>query len=228
MTRDRQRDPSPFLSVLIQRLLQIFRSPAAFRVIAATLALAFTTGVLAQPTARDIDDDDDDDEPTPSVTTAPALKKDDSALPRQELTEQVLLGLLLAEIAAQRENSGYSAQTYVDLAKSTRDPRIARRAAEIANFARLPKLALEAAQVWYEAEPGSMLAVQTVGGLLIGARRVEEAEPYLMKLFSSNEAAAVNGFMQINRFLAQNPDKAMNLAIVRKLAAAYPSLPQAR
>ena len=31
-----------------------------------------------------------------------------------------------------------------------------------------------------------MLALQTVTGLLISARRVEEAEPYLVKLFASN------------------------------------------
>jgi len=229
MTRDRQRDSSLSPPVLIRRLPWNFQVPAApLRVLAATLALAFATSVLAQATVRDIDGDDDDDEPTPTLTNTPTPKRDDSTLPKQELTEQVLLGLLLAEIAAQREDSGYSAQTYVDLAKRTRDPRVARRAAEIANHARLPKLALEAATVWYEAEPGSMLAVQTMGGLLIGARRVEEAEPYLMKLFSNNETAAVNGFLQINRFLAQNPDKATNLAIVRKLAAAYPSLPQAR
>ena len=226
MTRDRQRDSPFFRPVLIQQLPHLLRSPiAVLRLIAATLAIAFCVNVLAQANAKD--DDDDDDEPPPQVSTSPAPKQEAPLLPKQDLTEPVLLGLLLAEIALQRDSSGYSAQTYVDLAKRTRDPRIARRAAEIANSARLPNLALEAAKVWYEVEPTSMQAVQTVSGLLIGARRVEEAEPYLMKLFSNNGRSAVNGFMQINRFLAQNPDRATNLAIVRKLAASYPSLPEA-
>ena len=208
-------------------LRQKFRLPkTALRLLAAGVAVAFAAHAFAQATVRDIDDDDDDDD-TPAQVSAPAPKQDDSALPKQDLTEPVLLGLLLAEIAAQRENSGYSAQTYVDLAKRTRDPRIARRAAEIANYARLPNLALDAAKIWYEAEPKSQLAVQTVSGLLLGARRVDEAEPYLMKLFASSEIAASNGFLQINHFLSQNPDKSTNLAMVRKLAASYPSLPQA-
>ena len=195
----------------------------AFRLIVATLAFAFAATALAQANAKD----DDDDEPRPPASASAAPKKDDASLPLQDLTEPVLMGLLMAEIAAQRDSSGYAAQTYVDLAKRTRDPRIARRATEIANYARLPNLALESARIWYDAEPGSTLALQTVSGLLIGARRVEEAEPYLVKLFASNDLAATNGFLQINRFLSPNPDKPGNLAIVRKLASGYPSLPQA-
>ena len=227
MTRDRQRDTPSFRPVLMQRLLQVLRSPATvLRLVAAFVAISFASTALAQGTARD-DDDDDDEPPATTVTTAAPPKQEDPSLPIQDLTEPVLLGLLVAEIAAQRENSGYAAQTYVELAKRTRDPRIARRATEIAGIARVPALALDAARIWYEVEPTSQQAVQAISGLLIRARRADEAEPYLMKLFSSTEAAAVNGFMQINRFLAQNPDKAANLAIVKKMAGSYPSLPQA-
>ena len=212
--------------VFLQVLLRFLRSPkAVLRLAATALAFMCAASALAQSNAKD-DDDDDDDAPTPTVA-AVTPQNEKAALPVQDLTEPVLLGLLVAEIAAQRENSGYAAQTYVDLAKRTRDPRIARRAAEVANYARLPNLALEAAKIWNETEPGSAVALQTVSGLLIGARRVSEAEPYLVKLFASNDTAATNGFMQINRFLATNPDKAANLDIVRKLASSYPSLPQA-
>ena len=216
----------PSRPVLFQEFLLSLRAPkSALRLVVATLAFAFAATSLAQSNAKD--DDDDDDEPAPAASAPAPTAKDNAALPQQDLTEPVLLGLLLAEIAAQRDSGSYAAQTYVDLAKRTKDPRVARRAAEVANFARLPNLALESAQIWYEAEPGSVLALQTVSGLLIGARRVAEAEPYLVKLFASTDVAATNGFMQINRFLAPNPDKAGNLAIVRKLAAGYPSLPQA-
>lgn len=213
----------PVLFQEIQRTLRA--SKLVLRLALASLALLFAATALAQSNAKDDDDDDDDQPPPVSLSTSPV--KEDAVLPLQDLTEPVLLGLLVAEIAAQRDSSGYAAQTYVDLAKRTRDPRIARRSAEIANFARLPNLALESARIWYDAEPGSVLALQTVSGLLIGARRVEEAEPYLVKLFASTDVAATNGFMQINRFLAQNPDKPANLAIIRKLANGYPSLPQA-
>ncbi len=226
MTRDRQQVAPLLRPVLIQPLLRVLRLPPnAFRLTAAIVAFAFAAGALAQPSAKDGDDDDDDQ--SAPVVTAAAPRQDDPTLPKQDLTEPVLLGLLLAEIAAQRNDAGYAAQTYIELAKRTRDPRIARRATEVAAFARLPALALEGARIWYEVEPGSLQAAQTLSRLLIGARRVAEAEPYLMKLFSSNEMTAANGFMQINRFLAQNPDRSTNLEIVRKLAGSFPSLPQA-
>src|SRR6266571_2100693 len=50
---------------------------------------------------------------------------------------------LLAEIAGQRGNLGLSAQAYVDLAKRTRDPRIARRATEVALYARMNGAAID-------------------------------------------------------------------------------------
>ena len=204
--------------------VRAFRLPAS-RLTALALCVVFSTASLGQANANDDDDDDDD---APPAASAPASqKKDDVVLPKQELTEPILLGLLVAEIAAQRNSAGFSAQTYVDLAKRTRDPRVAKRATEIANYARQPGLALEAARIWYATEPGSPQALQSLGGLLISARRVDEALPYLEKLFAGDATSATNGFMQINRFLAPNPDRSANLGVVRKLAGNYPELPQA-
>ena len=149
-------------------------------------------------------------------------------LPAQELTEPLLYELLLAEIALQRGDAELAAQTYVELARRTRDPRVARRAAEVASFARAPQLALEAARVWHEAEPESVQALQTLTALLVSARKVEEAEPYLARLLARDGAAAANGFLQLGRLLAGNPDKQANLLVVRRLAARYPQMAQAR
>src|SRR5206468_1297692 len=86
---------------------------------------------------------------------------DRSALPNQELTENLLYELLLAEIAGQRGNAALSAQAYVDLAKRTRDPRIARRATEVALYARMNNAAIESATVWHETEPGATNALRS-------------------------------------------------------------------
>jgi len=150
--------------------------------------------------------------------------KSPEKLPNEELTEPILYELLFGEIAAQRGNPQLAAKTYVDLAKRTRDPRIARRALEIANYARMPELALEAAKLWHEADPDSAAALQMVTLYLAAVRRVDEAEPYLKKLLSLSETNAENVFMQLNRLLATNPDKAANLGLVRKLAGDYPDL----
>ena len=146
-------------------------------------------------------------------------------LPKQELTEEVLYEYLLAEIAGQRGALGLSAQAYADLAKRTRDPRIAKRAAEVALYARMPGAAIDAAKIWYEAEPDSMQALQALTSLLISTKREDEALPYLQKLLAADASGA--NFLQLNRLLASNPDKAHTLKLVRQLVQPYPKIAQA-
>src|SRR5260221_1082486 len=137
-----------------------FRLAAALAAVL-LFAVAFTGSARAQqPQAPE----EDDDMP-PSA--APASKPP-ANLPLQELTAPMLYDFLLGEIAAQRGSPGFAAQTYVDLAKRTRDPRVARRAVEVANFARMPELALEAARMWHETDPAALQPLPTVAPWLVG------------------------------------------------------------
>src|SRR6185436_834317 len=142
--------------------------------------------------------------------------------------EPMLYEFLLGEIALQRGDLPLAAQTFLDLARRTNDPRVARRAVEIANQARLNDLALDAARTWQELDPASPQALQVLAALLVANKRAEEALPYLDKLLTSEGVSPENGFMQLNRLLAASPDKAANLRVVRTLAAKYPKLPQAQ
>jgi tetratricopeptide (TPR) repeat protein len=160
-------------------------------------------------------------------TALPALAQTQKRVPPAGLSEPTLYEFLLGEIALQRGDTELAAQTYVDLAKRTRDSRIARRAVEVATQARRPELALQAAKIWQELEPTSPQALQVVASLLVATKRVDEAEPYLVKLLAADGVNVENGFMQINRLLSGNPDKAANLRVVRNLAARHPQLAQA-
>ena len=197
-----------------------------FRGLTRLLAAAVLAPVLAcaQQAAPDAPDPENATEP-PSASLARKLEE---RLPDQDLTEDVLYEFLLGEVALQRGSPGLAAQTYLELARQTRDPRIARRAVEIANYARNPDFALEAARIWHEADAQSPQALQMLTALLVSVRRVDEAEPYLAKLLTARTGNLPNGFMQLGRMLAGNPDKSANLRIVRRLAEPYPSLPQAR
>lgn len=161
-----------------------------------------------------------------TVATAASAQTSEST-PGGDLSPEVLYGFLLAEIALQRGSAGLAAQTFVDLSRRTRDPRIARRAVEVANNARLPNFALEAARIWHDVSPESPQALQAVTVLLINNRKVGEAEPYIEKLLARDGPAAANGFMQINRLLAGNPDKRENLRVIERLATKHASLAQA-
>ena len=135
-----------------QSMSALSRRLAAF---AATLLAA--ASIFSGAQAQQQSDDDDDDDDTPLVAAAPAAGPP-ANLPLQDLTGQSLYDFLLGEIAAQRGSPALAAQTFLDLAKRTRDPRVARRAVEVANFARMPGLALESARIWHETDPASAQA----------------------------------------------------------------------
>ena len=180
----------------------------------------------AKPAAEPVVNQAEPEQPE-SKAVAASVPPPKPELPNQELTEAVLYEYLLAEIAGQRGSIGLSAQAYADLAKRTRDPRIAKRAAEVAIYARMPSAAIEAARIWYETEPSSMQALQTLTSLLINTKRHEEALPYLQKLFVANGDNAGDAFLQLSRLLANNQDKALSLKLVQQLAQPYPELAQA-
>lgn len=157
-------------------------------------------------------------------------------LPKLELTPQRLYQLLLAEIAGTRGSVSLAADTYLDLAKSTRDPRIAKRAAEIALYARQPDVALEAARIWVEADPESMQARQMLAGLLLGAQRPDEAAVHLAKLLTLDSASPQttlapdklgDGLLHISRLLARYPDKAVVLHLIEQLTSPYEDVAEA-
>jgi tetratricopeptide (TPR) repeat protein len=188
--------------------------------LALLLAVLLPTFALAQ--ATDDDDDDDDDAAPPAAEIAQAPSK----LPQQDLSEQVLYSMLLGEIAAQRGEPAAAAKTYLDLARQTGDPRIARRAVELAQLARTADIALDAAKVWHDSDPESQQGLRTLTILLVSMKRVDDAEPYIAKLLQAKDQAP-GGFMQLGQLLVQNSDKGVNLRVVRKLAEPYPNVPEA-
>lgn len=192
-----------------------------YAIVAITVALA-APGCAQQPVAQPAADAKKA-HPAPSQAVRP--KGPD--LPRQELTDELVYGLLLAEIASNSGNRIVAAQAFADLAKRTRDPRIARSATDAALRAQMPETALESARIWLETDPESPEAQRTLTSLLLAANRIEEAEPHLQQILATNESTRADAFMQINRLLANQTDKAASLAIVQRLAATYPDLAQA-
>ena len=96
------------------------------KIIAAVLASSFalsTSSVLAETKATA-------SITAPTITTA---------------TPEFVYKYLLGEVAGQRGDVVLASQLFLDLAKQTRDPRLAERAARSAAFAQQPGIALQAA-----------------------------------------------------------------------------------
>lgn len=166
--------------------------------------------------------------PPAPTATAPAVESArpaDPVLPAQPLTADILFRFLVAEVAGQRGEINLAKQTYLELARQTRDPRIARRASEVALFARDQDAALEAAHLWLAGDGASERAQQTLAALLINDNRIDEAEPLLQALLKQDSA---DGFMHLSALVGKLRDPQAALALVERLAAAYPTLPEAQ
>lgn len=149
-------------------------------------------------------------------------------LPKQELTEQVLFGLLLADVAVQRGKIELAVQTYQDLANTTRDPRVARYATHLAFESRQLDKAREISRLWQELEPDSLRAKQTLATLLLGDGKLDEARPHLASLLAANPGNIDAAFIQVYAMLARLPDKAASYTLLHELAQPYPRVAEAR
>ena len=196
---------------------------AAMAIVVVVFAGCAATAPRQAVVGEEAQDESDADASAGEAQALAPEPADRTALPNQELTENLLYEFLLAEIAGQRGNAALSAQAYVDLAKRTRDPRIARRATEVALYARMNNAAIESATIWHETEPGSR-PLQALAGLLVAAGRYDEALPNLRKLLAGSANEPANGFTQLTRTLANAQDKQAALKLVHSLAADYPKL----
>ena len=164
----------------------------------------------------------------PTVTAAKLPEQPrQPPLPNQELTSETLYRFLIGEIAGQRGRLDVATQAYVEMAKKTRDPRIAQRATEIALFARAQDQALEAAKIWLTADPESVRAQQAVTALLVNANKLDDAKPYLEKLLRDEKENVGQAFLQLGGLLSRANDKKAALKLVQELATPYPGIAEA-
>jgi len=162
-----------------------------------------------------------------AAEAAAESKQAGPVLPQQELTRPLLYEFLIAEMAIHRQEYGLAAQAYVDLARKTRDPRIARRATSVAVQARQAALAVEAATIWLQADPGSTQAKQTLASIFITSGALQDVRPHLEMFLAADPKQTPQILLQLNNLLAHHADKAAVAVLVKELASLYPKIPEA-
>ena len=155
-------------------------------------------------------------------------EKFDVTLPAkiQYTTPEFVYKFLLAEIAAQRGDLNSAGHIYLDLAKLTKDLTIARRATDIAGFARNGRLAMDSAQVWSELDQNSIEAKQILAELLIASGNLAKAKPLIAELLQKEQTRA-DGFLYLNGLLAKVENKKNALRFIINIAKPYPKLAEA-
>ncbi len=133
---------------------------------------------------------------------------------------------LAAEVAGQRGELGLSTKLFFDLAKSSRDVRLAERAAKVAMYSKNAQAALETAKLWLELDANSTEAQQAATQFYVINGDLNAAKPLLQKLLEKEDTRA-NGFLYLNSLLSHQANKTNVLQLVQDLAAPYPQLAEA-
>jgi tetratricopeptide (TPR) repeat protein len=156
-----------------------------------------------------------------AVSAQPTLPQPE-LLPTLPLSEELMFKYLSAEIAEQRGSTFASYATMMSIARATRDPRLARRAAEIAMSGKLAAEALKAARLWQEISPNSEDAGQVVLSLQLATNLTDEAKKVLAQRLGSSTPATLPGTIaQTQRLLARVPDKAKSASLLKELLEPY-------
>lgn len=165
----------------------------------------------------------------PETASAPeaAPVEPTSELPRIELTDELLYEYLLTEIAAQRGYNDLAAQGAAELTDKTGDPRLARRAAQLAFESGDMQKSLHALRLWQEIEPGEPVVRRMLASVLLRGGKTEEAKTELVSMLNVAAEQRARALVQVYQLLAVYPDKVQALGLMQELSAPYRDVAEA-
>ncbi|RQS16986.1 tetratricopeptide repeat protein [Burkholderia sp. Bp8998] len=203
------------------------RGVRAFPVRRALGAALFAAWTLTAFPAHAQDPASDDAEPQGAFEhVMPDEQKD---LPGVPLTSQIVYQVLAAEVALQRNQPAPAYQTYLALARDTRDPRMAQRATEIALGAQSPADALSAANLWRQYAPDSNRASQVDAALLVLAGKPADAQPMLAReLARATGETRGPAILALQALLVRGADRVGGLAVLKDMLKNDMNRPEAQ
>ena len=153
---------------------------------------------------------------------AKAKAEEEARLPKVELTPTMLQQLLKAEFAFRNGDWQGPYLTMLSLAKQTQDPRLARRAAEMAVAAKQADDTLAAVRLWYRLDPTSEEATQYFVGMVVTSDNIAELEPVFEQRLRAAPANRRGVLMfQVQQLLARAKDKEAAVSMLERLIAPY-------
>lgn len=157
-------------------------------------------------------------------------KADEEArLPKVEMTPTMLHQITKAEFDFRNGDWQGPYLTMFNLAQQTKDPRLARRAAEMAVAAKQADDTLHAVRLWYKLDPESDEATQYYVGMVVGSDNIAELEPvFEERLREATPARRGLLMFQIQQLLGRAKDKAAAIAMLERLIVPYQHTMEAR
>ena len=183
------------------------------------------TGACATPTGRPAADTAK--APVPDAAAAEVEAPVAPPRPDIDLTGELLYRIMLAEIAGQRGELDAALVTYLDLAHSTRDVKLAERATRIAVYARDVEAATEAATIWVELDPQSPDPHQVLAAMALRRGDEEQAFKHLEEMLDRAAGSLDEKLLMIANLLGREKDGALVLSLLERLLASRQDSPEA-
>lgn len=169
----------------------------------------------------------------PEITTVPeAMKlpekvKEYGVIKGTESAKRqyILYSLLVAELAAQRHLQEISLSHFLELARITQDPNIAKEATEWAIEFQAPEEALLASEYWAKMAPDDLQAQMVATTLLIG-QSINRALPYLTRAIELDPKEIGQHIVAIQSKLSTRSAEHLKMALLR-IATLHPNNPYA-
>jgi tetratricopeptide (TPR) repeat protein len=185
-----------------------------------TLSALLAAAVAAEPEPRQ-------EAPGQAAQAEPPL--DGDALPNVPLSSDMLYKLMKAELEFKAGQWQGPYVTMMGTAQLTRDPRLAKRAVDMALAAKQPRESMAAVRLWRDLAPRSDEAAQYFLGFVILSDDFTEAEPiFARRLEDASPARRGVAIFQIQQFLSRAKDKAKADAMLTRLLQPYQGLLETR
>lgn len=162
-----------------------------------------------------------------AAETAPESEYDPASLPKLALDDELVMRFLIGDVAAQRGNLPLAAEAWVDLARRTKDPRVAQRAAQLSVASGQLALAQDATDIWIAAAPQALPARQLMISLLLRNGRIADAEEHLNAMFAAKPQEVAPFFVQMHQLWGKDVDREAVLQLTLRLTNAYAPMPEA-
>ena len=137
------------------------------------------------------------------------------------LDGDVLYKLLVGEFASHRGDLLLALENYLEVAEQTRDAAVAARATKLAVYAHANDRALEAAQLWTDADPSSVEGRRVLASLLIRAGEIDRAVEHLDEIVKAGSEPPGSGFHHAAKILGAEKDTEAAIAVMRQLVRGH-------
>ncbi|NOZ53934.1 MAG: tetratricopeptide repeat protein [Gammaproteobacteria bacterium] len=146
-------------------------------------------------------------------------KTRDDLQTNNNVSPHLVYKLLVAEIAGQRGELDIAIKNYIEVAKESRDPKVAARATQIAFFAKDYDRALSASKLWVATEPENAEAQRNLASAFIKLARPNNAVVHYEKMLQllDRNTKPGHGLSTIASQLARESDRDIAISVMERL-----------